>query len=174
MDRELLLEIGCEELPASWLPALTEQLATCLGQRLKDFRLSTDGPVESSATPRRLTAYVSRVSDRQTDLEENVSGPAVAAAFGADCEPTAAAVGFAKKYNVEVADLGRVTTPKGEYLSVVKRERGRAAVDVLPDVLGATLRDLPFPKQMRWDAWLDDGKGEFTFGRPLRARKRCP
>ena len=75
MDRELLLEIGCEELPASWLPALTEQLATCLGQRLKDFRLSTDGPVESSATPRRLTAYVSRVSERQTDLEENVSGP---------------------------------------------------------------------------------------------------
>ena len=55
MDRELLLEIGCEELPASWLPALTEQLATCLGQRLKDFRLSTDGPVECSATPRGLT-----------------------------------------------------------------------------------------------------------------------
>ena len=68
MDRELLLEIGCEELPASWLPALTEQLATCLGQRLKDFRLSTDGPVESSATPRRLTAYVSRVSERQGRL----------------------------------------------------------------------------------------------------------
>jgi glycyl-tRNA synthetase beta chain len=168
MDRELLLEIGCEELPASWMPALTEQLATCLGQRLKDFRLSTDGPVESSATPRRLTAYVSRVAERQTDLEENVSGPAVAAAFGADGAPTPAAVGFAKKYNVEVADLGRVTTAKGEYLSVVKRERGRAAVDILPDVLGATLRDLPFPKQMRWDAWLDDGKGEFTFGRPIR------
>ena len=68
MDRELLLEIGCEELPASWLPALTEQLATCLGQRLKDFRLSTDGPVESSATPRRLTAYLSRVSERQGRL----------------------------------------------------------------------------------------------------------
>ena len=41
-------------------------------------------------------------------------------------------------------------------------------MDVLPDVLGATLRDLPFPKQMRWDAWIDDGKGEFTFGRPIR------
>ena len=168
MDRELLLEIGCEELPASWLPALTEQLAQRLGQRLKDFRLSTDGPVESSATPRRLTAHVTRVAERQADLEENVSGPAVAAAFGPDGAPTPAAVGFAKKYGVEVSELTRVTTPKGEYLSVVKRERGRAAVDVLPDVLGATLRDLPFPKQMRWDAWLDDGKGEFTFGRPIR------
>ncbi len=59
-------------------------------------------------------------------------------------------------------------TPKGEYLSAVRRERGRAAVDVLPDVLGATLRDLAFPKQMRWDAWIDDGRGEFTFGRPIR------
>jgi glycyl-tRNA synthetase beta chain len=168
MDRELLLEIGCEELPASWLPALTEQLAQRLGQRLKDFRLTTDGPVESSATPRRLTAHVTRVAERQSDLEENVSGPAVAAAFGPDGGPTPAAVGFARKYGVDVSELTRVTTPKGEYLSVVKRERGRAAVDVLPDVLGATLRDLPFPKQMRWDAWIDDGKGEFTFGRPIR------
>lgn len=168
MDRELLLEIGCEELPASWLPALTEQLAQRLGQRLKDFRLSTDGPVESSATPRRLTAHVTRVAERQTDLEEPVSGPAVSAAFGPDGTPTPAAVGFARKYGAIVSELTRVTTPKGEYLSVLKRDRGRAAVDVLPDVLGATLRDLTFPKQMRWDAWLDDGKGEFTFGRPIR------
>jgi glycyl-tRNA synthetase beta chain len=168
MDRELLLEIGCEELPASWLPALTEQLAQRLGQRLKDFRLSTDGPVESAATPRRLTAHVTRVAERQTDLEENVSGPAVSAAFDADGTPTPAAVGFAKKYGADVRELARVTTPKGEYLSVVKRERGKAAVDVLPDVLGATLRDLAFPKQMRWDAWIDDGRGEFTFGRPVR------
>ncbi len=168
MDRELLLEIGCEELPASWLPGLTEHLAQRLGQRLKDFRLDTDEPVESSATPRRLTAHIARLAERQTDLEENVSGPAVSAAFAADGTPTPAAVGFARKHGVDVADLSRVTTPKGEYLSVVRRERGRAAVDVLPDVLAATLRDLSFPKQMRWDAWLEDGKGEFTFGRPIR------
>ena len=168
MDRELLLEIGCEEIPASWLPSLTEQLAQRLGQRLKDFRLTTDGPVETAATPRRLMAHVNRVAERQSDLEEAVSGPAVAAAFGPDGTPTPAAVGFARKHGVEVSDLARVTTPKGEYLSVTRRERGKAAVDVLPDVLGATLRDLAFPKQMRWDAWLDDGKGEFTFGRPVR------
>ncbi|MBA2353517.1 MAG: glycine--tRNA ligase subunit beta [Luteitalea sp.] len=168
MDRELLLEIGCEELPASWLPQLTEQLAQRLGQRLIDFRLTIDGPVESSATPRRLTAHVAKVAERQSDLEEAVSGPAVAAAFAPDGTPTPAALGFAKKHGVEVADLARVTTAKGEYLSVMRRERGRAAVDVLPDVLGATLRDMVFPKQMRWDAWLDDGKGELTFGRPIR------
>jgi glycyl-tRNA synthetase beta chain len=92
----------------------------------------------------------------------------VSAAFGPDGTPTPAAVGFARKHGVEVGELLRVTTPKGEYLSVVRRERGKATVDVLPDVLAATLRDLAFPKQMRWDAWLDDGKGEFTFGRPIR------
>ncbi len=113
MDRELLLEIGCEELPASWLPALTEQLAQRLGQRLKDFRLTTDGPVESSATPRRLTAHVSRVAERQSDLEENVSGPAVSAAFAADGTPTPAAVGFARKYGVEVVRADARDHPEG-------------------------------------------------------------
>src|SRR5690606_39254796 len=92
----------------------------------------------------------------------------VAAAFAADGTPTPAAVGFARKHGLEVGDLSRVTTPKGEHVALVRRDRGRAAVDVLRDVLGATLRSLAFPKQMRWDALLDDGKGELTFGRPIR------
>jgi glycyl-tRNA synthetase beta chain len=168
MDRELLLEIGCEELPAGWLPSLTEQLGQRLAQQLAALRLPTDDHVETYATPRRLTARVAKVAERQTDLEEQVSGPAVSAAFAADGSPTPAALGFARKHGVDVTALARVTTPKGEYLSVTRHERGRAAVDILPDVLGNTLRDLAFPKQMRWDAWIDDGKGEFTFGRPIR------
>lgn len=168
MDRELLLEIGCEELPAGWIPSLTEQLAERLTQQLAAWRLAAHDHVESYATPRRLTARVGKVAERQTDLEEQVSGPAVSAAFGADGSPTPAALGFARKHGLEVEALGRVSTPKGEYLAAVRQERGRAAVDVLPDVVGATLRSLSFPKHMRWDAWLDDGKGELTFGRPIR------
>ena len=168
MDRELLLEIGCEELPAGWLPHLTEQIGQRLAEQLAAFRLSTDGHVETFATPRRLTARIAKVAERQTDLEDQVSGPAVAAAFGPDGTPTPAAIGFARKHGVEVSELTRTTTAKGEYLTAIRRERGRAAVDILPDVLGATLRTMVFPKQMRWDAWLDDGKGEFTFGRPVR------
>ena len=57
---------------------------------------------------------------------------------------------------------------KGTYLAVRKQQRGKAAVDVLPEVLTQTLRTLSFPKQMRWDALLDDGKGELPFGRPVR------
>src|SRR5439155_11477372 len=81
---------------------------------------------------------------------------------------TPAAVGFATKNAVDVAALERVQTPKGEYLAFRKRQRGRAAVDVLPDVLTGTLRGLSFPKAMRWDATLEDGKGELLFGRPIR------
>jgi glycyl-tRNA synthetase beta chain len=69
---------------------------------------------------------------------------------------------------VTVAELGRATSPKGEYLSFLKRQRGKSAIDTLPGVLGGLLRDLTFPKQMRWDATLDDGHGEFVFGRPIR------
>ena len=61
-----------------------------------------------------------------------------------------------------------MATPKGEYLVYHKRQRGKSAVDTLPDLLGSLLRDLSFPKQMHWDAQLDDGRGELLFGRPIR------
>src|SRR5215831_3038846 len=126
MDRELLLEIGVEELPAAWLPG------------------------------------------RQEDLDETVSGPPVSAAFTASGDPTPAAVGFAKKQGVEFTAVERVDTPKGTYIAVRKHHRGKSTVDVLPELLGGLLRDLAFPKQMHWDAMLEDGKGEFVFGRPIR------
>jgi glycyl-tRNA synthetase beta chain len=90
----------------------------------------------------------------------------VSAAFGPDGQPTPAAIGFAKKQDVPFAELARVTTPKGEYLAYHRRQRGKSAVDALPDLLGALLRDLSFAKQMHWDARLDDGRGEL----PLDAR----
>ena len=82
--------------------------------------------------------------------------------------PTPAAVGFAKKNNVEVSALLREETPKGTYLAFRKKQRGKAAVDVLPSVLTGTLRSLTFPKLMQWDAMLEDGRGDLLFGRPIR------
>ncbi len=168
MDRELLIEIGCEEIPASWLPGLTAQLARQLDLRLKEFRLTTDAAAESYSTPRRLTGRVAKLAERQTDLEELVTGPPVSAAYTADGAPTPAALGFARKYGVEVAALEKHETPKGIYLAYRVRQRGKATVDVLADVMTALLRDLTFPKPMRWDAFLDDGKGELLFARPIR------
>lgn len=168
MDRELLLEIGCEEIPASWLPGLTSQLGEVVIKQLKDQRLAPETPVETYSTPRRLTVRVGRLAERQTDLEELVNGPPVSASFGKDGAPTPAAVGFATKNNTDVASLERVETPKGVYLAFRKKQRGKAAVDVLPEVLRGTLRGLGFPKLMRWDAMLEDGAGELLFGRPIR------
>jgi glycyl-tRNA synthetase beta chain len=168
VDRELLIEIGCEEIPASWLPGLTTQLGQHLAARLKELRLSTTAPIETFSTPRRLTARVAKLSERQTDFEELVTGPPVAAAFRPDGEPTPAATGFARKYNVEVAALERHETPKGNYLAYRVRQRGKATVDVLADVMAGLLRSMTFPRQMRWDAYLEDGKGELVFARPIR------
>ena len=168
LDRELLIEIGCEEIPASWLPGLTAQLGRHLDARLKEFRLTGEGAAETYSTPRRLTARVAKLSERQSDFEELVTGPPVSAAFKSDGQTTPAAVGFAKKYGVEVEALERTETPKGAYLAYRVRQRGKATVDVLADLMTGLLRDMTFPKQMRWDAYLEDGKGDFPFGRPIR------
>src|SRR6478736_4400186 len=168
MDRELLLEIGCEELPASWLPTLTSEIGDVVIAQLREHRLPPEAPAETYSTPRRLTVRIAHVPERQTDLEEVLNGPPVSAAFKPDGTPTAAAAGFAAKNGVEVAALERVQTPKGEYLAFRKRQRGKAAVDVLPTVLGGVLRGFAFPKTMHWDAVLEDGKGELLFGRPIR------
>ena len=168
MYRELLLEIGCEELPASWLPSLTWQIGERVTARLGEARLTWKGRVETFSTPRRLTVRVVKLADQQAALEETLTGPPVSAAFGTDGQPTPAAVGFARKHGVGVRDLARVETPKGVYLAYQTRRQGESAHRALPAVLAGTLRDLTFPKQMHWDAWLDDGRGELVFGRPIR------
>jgi glycyl-tRNA synthetase beta chain len=168
MDRELLLEIGTEEIPASWLPGLTTQIGQVLEAQLKAARLAADEPIETFSTPRRLTVRSARIAERQTDLEELVTGPPVSAAFDKDGKLTPAGAGFVKKQGVGEDQVERITTAKGEYIGVRKHQRGRAAVDVLPGVLAGVLRGMSFPKQMRWDAALNDGKGEMPFGRPIR------
>ncbi len=165
---ELLLELGCEEIPASWLPGLTRQLAERVTAQLAAARLECARPVETFSTPRRLVACAPAVAERQDDLEATVTGPPVGAAYDAEGQPTPAAHGFARKHGAALGDLVRVETAKGTYLAYHRHKRGLLGRAVLPSVLSATLRDLVFPKQMQWDARLDDGRGEFLFGRPIR------
>src|SRR5216117_4091810 len=143
---------------------LTNQVGDVVRAQLAEHRLPAETPVETFSTPRRLTVRITRVPERQTDLEELVNGPPVSASFKPDGTPTPAASGFAAKQGVEVGALERVQTAKGEYLAFRRRQRGKATVDVLPDVLGGTLRGLTFPKLMHWDAMLDDGRGKLLFG----------
>lgn len=168
MDRELLIEIGTEELPARWLPGLTAQFGARMEARLAEWRIPSAEPVETFSTPRRLVSRAARIPERQADFEELAMGPPVSAAFQADGQLTGAGLGFARKQGVEPAALERVDTPKGVYLAYRRQVRGKATVDVLPEVLAGALRDLQYPKQLRWDAQLEDGKGELLSGRPIR------
>jgi glycyl-tRNA synthetase beta chain len=168
MDRELLFEIGVEELPASWLPGLTAQLARVLDRQLVADGLPLKVGIEAHSTPRRLVACVPELIDRQDDREETLTGPPVSAAFDADGHPTNAGLGFARKLGVDFDALVQLDTPRGKYMSYHKHTRGRATVDVLPGIIGKVLRELTFPRQMQWDALLEDDRGAFTFGRPIR------
>jgi len=170
MTHDLLIELGLEELPASWLPAATRAFGDALAAALAEARLEVAGPVTTWSTPRRLAVQMAGVAERQADREEVLTGPPVSAAFNADGTPTSAATGFAKRNGVDVSALERIEVPekKGAYLAVRVQHQGRATLEVLPAVLATTLRAMPFPKQMRWDALLDDGRGELQFGRPIR------
>jgi len=167
---EFLLEIGGEEMPASWLPGLTEQLRQRFVEIAGRERLAPDA-VRAFGAPRRLV-LVAAVVDRQAAREEQVWGPSMRAARDAAGRWTSAAEGFARKNGVSPADLGQAAKDPGrpDELSLVflRKTAGRDSADVLPAVIGSLLRSLAFPKRMSWDAWIDDGKGAFPFGRPIR------
>jgi glycyl-tRNA synthetase beta chain len=167
---EFLLEIGCEELPAAWLPGLTDQLRQRFAELLSAERLEPR-EVDAASTPRRLVVKAV-VRGRQDDREETVWGPALRIARDAEGRWTGAAQGFARKLGVRPEDLQQGTKPGGgasePYVFHVKKVAGRPAEDVLAELTPAVLRALSFPKRMNWDAWLDDGKGAFGFGRPIR------
>ncbi|UJR80794.1 glycine--tRNA ligase subunit beta [Sandaracinus amylolyticus] len=160
MTAHLLLEIGTEELPASFVAKALKELPGILTQLLDHARIG-HGSASSYGTPRRLAVLVHDVADRQTDLEEEVLGPPKAAAFEADGRPKKAAEGFAKKNGVSIDQIRVVATDKGEYAAVTRRETGRAASEVLPAILSDACAKIPFPKSMRW------GQGDVAFGRPV-------
>jgi glycyl-tRNA synthetase beta chain len=167
---EFLLEIGGEEMPAAWLPGLREQLAQRFREAAEREHLRPEG-VRSLGTPRRMVVRA-LVLARQEDRAEKVWGPSLKVARDAQGAWTSAAQGFARKNGVAPEDLGHEAknpaSPSELSLVFVKKTAGRDAADVLPAVVGSLLRALAFPKKMSWDAWLEDGKGAFPFGRPIR------
>jgi glycyl-tRNA synthetase beta chain len=161
MSRDLLFEIGVEELPSTYIEPALEQLERAVRAGLTDLRLGY-GDVVTHGTPRRLVVIVSGVGDRQSDFEEEAMGPAAKVAFDAEGKPSKALIGFCAGKGVDVGSVRRVETPKGEYVAVTVKHVGRAAADVLPGLLAGIATKLQFPKAMRWD------DGDYRFGRPVR------
>ena len=158
---DLLFEIGTEEIPAGAIPLALRQLEEDLAKALDDARLG-HGEVRAVGTPRRLAVWARDVAARQRDARTQALGPSVQAAFDAEGRPTQAALGFARSQAVEVSQLSRVPTPKGERLAAEKVDKGRKAALVLPGLLEALVPRIRFKKVMRW------GDETVTFARPVR------
>lgn len=160
MAKDLLLEIGTEELPAAFVPPALADLESGTRTALEDARLS-HGALHVYGTPRRLAVLVEQLAARQPDLSRQVTGPPARAAFDAEGKPTKAAEGFARGQGVAVESLEVVETPKGPYVAAQVEEKGRGADEILPELLAGVVRGLPFRKSMRW------GSVDVTFARPV-------
>jgi len=161
---DLLIEIGCEELPSSACREAIAQAPGLMGDALGALHLSGGDPVAWVA-PRRIAVFVSDVPARQSGEAMAVRGPAATAAFGEDGAPTKASEGFARGQGVAVADL--VTRPDAEsgrdFVWFDRPGEDSALVDLVPEIARRVLEGLRFGKTMRWG----DGKG-LRFSRPVR------
>src|SRR5580765_4060807 len=157
---DFLLEVGCEEIPARMIDAASKELRERVGALLARERLS-GGEISTLDSPRRLAVMVSDISEAQADVVEQVTGPSVNVAFK-DGQPTPAAHAFAKKAGVDVSQLEKVSTPKGEYISAKITKKGRTAAEILAEGLPKEISGIYWPKNMYWR------KPSERFVRPVR------
>lgn len=146
---DLLLEIGCEEIPARMIDAASLELRDRVHKLLERERLSASGTISSLDSPRRLAVLASGIPVAQPDVTEQVNGPSANVAFK-DGQPTPAAHAFALKAGVDVSQLQRVTTAKGEYLAAKIIKKGRPATEVLSELLPKEINSIYWPKNMYW------------------------
>jgi glycyl-tRNA synthetase beta chain len=149
--QDFLVELGTEELPPLALPELERAFADGIRAGLSAAALPF-GDVRSFATPRRLAVWVRDLAALQPAQSVRLKGPPVAAAFGKDGTPTAAATKFAEKCGVDVSALARVSEGKGEFLFYAGSKPGLATAGLLPGIVQKSLDALPIPKRMRWGA----------------------
>jgi len=158
---DFLLEIGCEEIPARMIDAASLDLRERVHKLLDRERLTVSGSISSLDSPRRLAVLASGIPVAQPDVTEQITGPSVNVAFK-DGQPTPAAHAFARKAGVEVSQLERVTTSKGEYLAAKITKKGHSAAEVLCELLPKEINSIYWPKNMYWR------KPSEKFVRPVR------
>lgn len=157
MAKDLLFEIGAEEIPAGFMPNILGQLKTLAETKLNDAHL----PFESIATygtPRRLALIVEGLADTSAEISERHKGPSASIAYDADGNPTKAAIGFARGKGLDVADL----VVEDGYIYAETKTAGVPAKDIVTDMLPQLITGLNFPKSMHW------GNLDAKFVRPVR------
>ena len=157
MAKDLLFEIGAEEIPAGFMPNILGQLKQLAETKLNDAHL----PFESIATygtPRRLALIVKGLADTSAEISERHKGPSASIAYDADGNPTKAAIGFARGKGLDVADL----VVEDGYIYAETKTAGVPAKDIVTDMLPQLITGLNFPKSMHW------GNLDAKFVRPVR------
>lgn len=157
MAKDLLFEIGAEEIPAGFMPNILGQLKQLAETKLNDAHL----PFESIATygtPRRLALIVKGLADASAEISERHKGPSASIAYDADGNPTKAAIGFARGKGLDVTDL----VVENGYIYAETKTAGVPAKDIVTDMLPQLITGLNFPKSMHW------GKLDAKFVRPVR------
>lgn len=147
--KELLLEIGTEEIPAGFIPQALNDFETLARKELKTSRIDFEG-VKTLGTTRRLVLVIESLSKKQSDVEVKKIGPSKQAAYDSKGDPTKAAIGFAKSQSVPIESLILIQTEKGEYICAVKEEAGRPTFELLSTLLPNLILSIPFQKSMRW------------------------
>jgi glycyl-tRNA synthetase beta chain len=158
---DLLFEIGTEEIPAGYINPALSNIAANLAKKLDEERIE-HGKIETFGTPRRLSAIIYDVSEKQKALTTEILGPPAKIGFDENGKPTVAAEKFAEKAGVSIKEIKKKETPKGLYLSANIVKKAGASINVLQDILPQIILSVTFPKSMRWS----DLKIEFA--RPIQ------
>ena len=161
MNRELLLEIGVEEIPSAYMPGILEDVKNLSMRKLGDARLQYDS-LQTFGTPRRIVLHVKGLQEQQEDALIENRGPKKAIAFDDNGAPTKPCLGFARSQGVDPKDLEIRTVGDIEYIFAVKKQVGVPTVELLPEILTSLITSLGFPKSMRW------GYHTTRFARPIR------
>lgn len=161
MAKDLLFEIGLEEVPARFLRAAMEQLEDRMVKWFQASRIA-HGEVKSYATPRRLAVLVKDVAEKQTDVSEEVKGPSRKIALDESGNWSKAALGFARSQGVDPESFTFKELGGVEYIYVTKNSLGVKTSEILSEGLNGILTSMTFPKNMRW------GQYEFKFVRPIK------
>lgn len=159
--KDAVLEIGCEELPSSYIRPAIDQMKQAAQAALKEHRLVHE-PIAAYYTPRRLTLFFKGLAEMQQEVVKEVTGPLVSVAFDVHGLPTRAGEGFAKAQGVSAAALKKMETPKGEVVVAIKKVGGRLTSEILSEIFPEIVKKIRFPKAQRW------GNGDFLFARPIR------
>ena len=156
-EKNLLLEIGTEEVPAHVMPLILNQLKDLAEKSFKDARINAE-EFQTLGTPRRISLLVKNVAENQTDIEEEKRGPSVKIALDSEGNFTKAAIGFARGQKISPEDL----ITRDGYVYAVVHESGKKTSEILQTLLPKIICDLNFPNNMHW------GNLDFKFIRPIR------